>query len=138
MDELTVLNNVYNILETEIMAIGEVRGKIESKPFIKEIIDAKKRCQSQKMTINKILSNYGEKPKEINMFVKFFNDIYTDIKLNDKDDSKIAQLLIAATSKEIEKLEEIYSLELDKKVSKITKEAIDLLKYQVNIWNRYI
>ncbi len=138
MDELTALNNVYKVLETEIMAINEVREKIESKPFIKEIIDAKKRCQSFKITINKILSNYGEKPKEINMFIKMFNDIYTDIKLNDKDDSKIANLLVDVTNKEMKKLEEVYSLELDKKVSKLTKEVIDALKYQIQIWNRYI
>lgn len=138
MEDVKVLNEMYKIVAMGIIGIDEVKGHIINKKFAKTMIDAKKKYQAYKISISKTLENFGEKPTEINLVIKMFNDIYTNMQLVRNDDSKIAKMLIEGTNKGIIKVEEILNYDLDKRAQKIATDLLNLLEYQINEWKVYL
>lgn len=138
MEDIKVLNEMYKIVAMGIIGIDEVKGHIINKKFAKTMIDAKKKYQAYKINISKTLENFGEKPTEINLVIKMFNDIYTNMQLVRNDDSKIAKMLIEGTNKGIIKVEEILNYDLDKRAQKIATDLLNLLEYQINEWKVYL
>ena len=107
MDDITALNELYKIVAMGIIGIDEVKGHIEDKALAKTMVDAKKKYMVNKMDITNMLNELGEKPTEINIIIKTFNEIYTGIELIKCDDAKIAKMLTEGTNKGIIKVEEI-------------------------------
>ena len=100
--------------------------------------DAKKKYMVNKMDITNILKELGEEPTEINIIIKMFNEIYTGIELIKCDDAKIAKMLIEGTNKGIIKVEEILNSEMDKKVTELAEELLELLEFQIKSWKPYL
>jgi len=138
MEEINALNEMYKIVSMGVIGIDEVRGHIKDKEFANTMVDAKKKYNEIKVNISKMLEKYGEKPAEINMFVKMFNDLYTNMQLTTNDDAKIAKMLVEGTNKGILKLEELLNTELDKKIKKETQELLELLEFQISKWKHYL
>ena len=107
MDDITALNELYKIVAMGIIGIDEVKGHIEDKALAKTMVDAKKKYMVNKMDITNMLNELGERPTEINIIIKAFNEIYTGIELIKCDDAKIAKMLTEGTNKGIIKVEEI-------------------------------
>lgn len=135
-----VLNEMYKIVTMGIIGIDEVKEKIENNVLEKNILDCKKKYQTYKLDIAKMLNEYNEEPQEINAFVKMFNEMYTDIKLINNDDSKIVKMMIEGTNKGIIKLQEIKNNKeiKDKNIEKLAYELLELLEFQVNAWKVYL
>lgn len=138
MDDITALNELYKIVAMGIIGIDEVKGHIEDKALAKTMVDAKKKYQVNKMDITNMLNELGEKPTEINIIIKAFNEIYTGIELIKCDDAKIAKMLTEGTNKGIIKVEEILNNNIDSKVEKLAEELLELLEFQIKSWKSYL
>ena len=131
MDDITVLNELYKIVAMGIIGI-------EDKTLAKTMSDAKKKYMVNKIDITKMLNELGEKPTEINIIIKTFNEIYTGIELIKCDDAKIAKMLTEGTNKGIIKVEEILNNNIDYKVEKLAEELLELLEFQIKSWKSYL
>lgn len=138
MEKINALNEMYKIVSMGIIGIEEVRGHIKEKEFANTMVDAKRKYNEIKVNISKMLEKYGEKPAEVNVFVKMFNDLYTNMQLANNDDSKIAKMLVEGTNKGILKLEEILNKDLEKKTSKEAQNLLELLEFQISKWKCYL
>ena len=133
MDDITVLNELYKIVAMGIIGIDEVKGHIEDKTLAKTMSDAKKKYMVNKMDITKMLNELGEKPTEINIIIKTFNEIYTGIELIKCDDAKIAKMLTEGTNKGIIKVEEILNNNIDYKLIYISLAVVIVLTIVIAI-----
>lgn len=138
MNDVEALNELYKVVTMGIIGIDELKGHIEDKALAKTMSDAKKKYMVNKMDITNILKELGEEPTEINIIIKMFNEIYTGIELIKCDDAKIAKMLIEGTNKGIIKVEEILNSEMDKKVTELAKELLELLEFQIKSWKPYL
>lgn len=138
MNDVEALNELYKVVTMGIIGIDEVKGQIEDKALAKTMSDAKKKYMVNKMDITNILKELGEEPTEINIIIKMFNEIYTGIELIKCDDAKIAKMLIEGTNKGIIKVEEILNSEMDKKVTELAEELLELLEFQIKSWKPYL
>ncbi len=138
MNDVEALNELYKVVTMGIIGIDEVKGHIEDKALAKTMSDAKKKYMVNKMDITNILKELGEEPTEINIIIKMFNEIYTGIELIKCDDAKIAKMLIEGTNKGIIKVEEILNSEMDKKVTELAEELLELLEFQIKSWKPYL
>lgn len=138
MNDVEALNELYKVVTMGIIGIDEVKGQIEDKTLAKTMSDAKKKYMVNKMDITNILKELGEEPTEINIIIKMFNEIYTGIELIKCDDAKIAKMLIEGTNKGIIKVEEILNSEMDKKVTELAEELLELLEFQIKSWKPYL
>ena len=138
MNEIQALEEMYKVVEMGIIGIDEVYKKIDDKVLVKTMFDAKKKYQVYKSDVAKILNSYGEEPKGINVFIKMFNEMYTNIDLMNKDDVKIIEMLIEGTNKGILKVEEILNEDLDKEVVTLAKNLLKLLEYQIKKWKEFL
>ena len=110
-----------------IVGIDEVKDKVLCRELKEIIVGKKKTYQQYKLKINKLLTKEQETPKEINMFVKLFNEMYTDIKLIKDDDKKITKMMIEGINKGILKLNGFKNNDLDNLNSEEQKLLLDLL-----------
>ena len=138
MNDVKALNELYKIVTMGIIGIDEVKGHIENKALAKTMSDAKKKYMVNKMDITNMLKELGEEPTEINIIIKMFNEIYTGIELIKCDDAKIAKMLIEGTNKGIIKVEEILNSDMDKKVTELAEELLELLEFQIKSWKPYL
>lgn len=138
MNDVEALDELYKVVTMGIIGIDEVKGHIEDKALAKTMSDAKKKYMVNKMDITNILKELGEEPTEINIIIKMFNEIYTGIELIKCDDAKIAKMLIEGTNKGIIKVEEILNSEMDKKVTELAEELLELLEFQIKSWKPYL
>lgn len=79
LNNIDILNEMYKVVTMGIVGIDEVKDKILCRELKDIIVSEKKVYQKYKIDISKLLNKESETPKEINMFVKMFNDMYTDI-----------------------------------------------------------
>ena len=138
MNDVEALDELYKVVTMGIIGIDEVKGHIGDKALAKTMSDAKKKYMVNKMDITNILKELGEEPTEINIIIKMFNEIYTGIELIKCDDAKIAKMLIEGTNKGIIKVEEILNSEMDKKVTELAEELLELLEFQIKSWKPYL
>ena len=138
MNDVKALNELYKIVSMGIIGIDEVSGHIKDKKLAESMSSAKKKYMVNKTDIVNMLKELGEEPVEVNIIAKSFSEIYTGIELIKSDDSKIAKMLIEGTNKGIIKVEQILNSNLDKSVTKLSKELLDLLEYQINSWKTYL
>lgn len=138
MEDIKALKDMYNIVSLEIFGLDAIKSRISSKTFVKSIIDAKKKLRSFKLTLNKELNSLGEEAKDVNIFVKLFNDFYIDINLVNKSDNDIAKMLCESTNKKLATLENLNSIELEKKTVKLLEGLREILKYNIYSWQDYI
>ncbi len=124
-----------------IVGIDEVKDKILCRELKDIIVAEKKVYQKYKLDISKLLNKESETPKEINMFVKMFNDMYTDIKLIKDDDKKIVKMMIDGMNKGILKLNGFKNNDMDnlnKDEQKILLGLLDELEGQINKMKPYL
>lgn len=138
MDDVKALNELYKIVAMGIIGIDEVKGNIDDKTLAKTMSDAKKKYMVNKMDITNMLKELGEKPAKVSVIVKTFSELYTGIELIKCDDAKIAKMLIEGTNKGIIKVEEILNSDMDKKVTKLAEELLELLEFQIKSWKPYL
>ena len=104
---------MYKVVTMGIVGIDEVRDKILCRELKDIIVSEKKVYQKYKLEISKLLNKESETPKEINLFVKMFNEMYTDIKLLKDDDKKIVKMMIEGMNKGILKLNGFKNNDMD-------------------------
>ncbi len=124
-----------------IVGIDEVKDKILCRELKDIIVAEKKVYQKYKLDISKLLNKESETPKEINMFVKMFNDMYTDIKLIKDDDKMIVKMMIEGMNKGILKLNGFKNNDMDnlnKDEQKILLGLLDELEGQINKMKPYL
>lgn len=141
MNNIDILNEMYKVVTMGIVGIDEVKDKILCRELKDIIIFEKKVYQKYKLEISKLLNKESETPKEINMFVKMFNDMYTDIKLIKDDDKKIVKMMIEGMNKGILKLNGFKNNDMDnlnKDEQKILVELLDELESQINKMKPYL
>ena len=141
MNNIDILNEMYKVVTMGIVGIDEVKDKILCRELKDIIIFEKKVYQKYKLEISKLLNKESETPKEINMFVKMFNDMYTDIKLIKDDDKKIVKMMIEGMNKGILKLNGFKNNDMDnlnKDEQKILVELLDELEIQINKMKPYL
>lgn len=141
MNNIDILNEMYKVVTMGIVGIDEVKDKILFRELKDIIISEKKVYQKYKLEISKLLNKESETPKEINMFVKMFNDMYTDIKLIKDDDKKIVKMMIEGMNKGILKLNGFKNNDMDnlnKDEQKILVELLDELEIQINKMKPYL
>ena len=127
MNNIDILNEMYKVVTMGIVGIDEVKDKVLCRELKDIIVGKKKTYQQYKLKINKLLNKEEETPKEINMFVKLFNEMYTDIKLIKDDDKKITKMMIEGINKGILKLNGFKNNDLDNLNSEEQKLLLDLL-----------
>lgn len=127
MNNIDILNEMYKVVTMGIVGIDEVKDKVLCRELKEIIVGKKKTYQQYKLKINKLLNKEEETPKEINMFVKLFNEMYTDIKLIKDDDKKITKMMIEGMNKGILKLNGFKNNDLDNLNSEEQKLLLDLL-----------
>ena len=127
MNNIDILNEMYKVVTMGIVGIDEVKDKVLCRELKGIIVGKKKTYQQYKLKINKLLNKEEETPKEINMFVKLFNEMYTDIKLIKDDDKKITKMMIEGINKGILKLNGFKNNDLDNLNSEEQKLLLDLL-----------
>ncbi len=127
MNNIDILNEMYKVVTMGIVGIDEVKDKVLCRELKEIIVGKKKVYQQYKLKINKLLNKEEETPKEINMFVKLFNEMYTDIKLIKDDDKKITKMMIEGMNKGILKLNGFKNNDLDNLNSEEQKLLLDLL-----------
>lgn len=127
MNNIDILNEMYKVVTMGIVGIDEVKDKVLCRELKEIIVGKKKTYQQYKLKINKLLNKEEETPKEINMFVKLFNEMYTDIKLIKDDDKKITKMMIEGINKGILKLNGFKNNDLDNLNSEEQKLLLDLL-----------
>ena len=141
MNNIDILSEMYKVVTMGIVGIDEVKDKILCRELKDIIIFEKKVYQKYKLEISKLLNKESETPKEINMFVKMFNDMYTDIKLIKDDDKKIVKMMIEGMNKGILKLNGFKNNDMDnlnKDEQKILVELLDGLESQINKMKPYL
>ena len=139
MEEIKALEEIEKIVSMGIIGIDEVLEKVSSKVLSKTLVDAKKKYLVFKNDVGKYLQELGQESKEINIFVKTFNEMYTNLSLLNGNDSKIVKMLIEGTNKGILHLEMILNKELeDEKVKKFATELLDVLEFQIKEWKKYL
>ncbi len=138
MDDVKALNELYKIVAMGIIGIDEVKGHISDKTLAKTMSDAKKKYLVNKMDIVGMLEDKGEEPASVSVVAKTFSEIYTGIELIKSDDSKIAKMLTEGTNKGIIKVEQILNSKLDKKVTRLAEELLELLEFQIKSWKEYL
>ena len=141
MNNIDILNEMYKVVTMGIVGIDEVKDKILCRELKDIIISEKKVYQKYKLEISKLLNKESETPKEINVFVKMFNDMYTDIKLIKDDDKKIVKMMIEGMNKGILKLNGFKNNDMDnlnKDEQKILVELLDELEIQINKMKPYL
>ena len=141
MNNIDILNEMYKVVTMGIVGIDEVKDKILCRELKDIIISEKKVYQKYKLEISKLLNKESETPKEINMFVKMFNEMYTDIKLIKDDDKKIVKMMIEGMNKGILKLNGFKNNDMDnlnKDEQKILVELLDELESQINKMKPYL
>lgn len=141
MNNIDILNEMYKVVTMGIVGIDEVKDKILCRELKDIVISEKKVYQKYKLEISKLLNKESETPKEINMFVKMFNDMYTDIKLIKDDDKKIVKMMIEGMNKGILKLNGFKNNDMDnlnKDEQKILLELLDELESQINKMKLYL
>ena len=132
---------MYKVVTMGIVGIDEVKDKILCRELKDIIVAEKKVYQKYKLDISKLLNKESETPKEINMFVKMFNDMYTDIKLIKDDDKKIVKMMIEGMNKGILKLNGFKNNDIDnlnKDEQKILLGLLDELEGQINKMKPYL
>ena len=132
---------MYKVVTMGIVGIDEVKDKILCRELKDIIVAEKKVYQKYKLDISKLLNKESETPKEINMFVKMFNEMYTDIKLIKDDDKKIVKMMIEGMNKGILKLNGFKNNDMDnlnKKEQKILLGLLDELEGQINKMKPYL
>ena len=132
---------MYKVVTMGIVGIDEVKDKILCRELKDIIVAEKKVYQKYKLDISKLLNKESETPKEINMFVKMFNEMYTDIKLIKDDDKKIVKMMIEGMNKGILKLNGFKNNDMDnlnKDEQKIFVELLDELESQINKMKPYL
>ena len=127
MNNIDILNEMYKVVTMGIVGIDEVKDKVLCRELKDIIVGKKKVYQQYKLKISKLLNKEEETPKEINMFVKLFNEMYTDIKLIKDDDKKITKMMIEGINKGILKLNGFKNNDLDNLNSEEQKLLLDLL-----------
>lgn len=127
MNNIDILNEMYKVVTMGIVGIDEVKDKVLCRELKEIIVGKKKVYQQYKLKISKLLNKEEETPKEINMFVKLFNEMYTDIKLINDDDKKITKMMIEGMNKGILKLNGFKNNDLDNLNSEEQKLLLDLL-----------
>lgn len=138
MNDIETLNELYKIVSMGIIGIDEVKGHIVDKTLAKTLSDARKKYLVNKMDITEMLKKLDEKPTEINIIIKMFNEIYTGVELINCDDSKIAKMLTEGTNKGIIKIEEILNSNTNEKVKDEAQELLELLEFQIKSWKSYL
>ena len=141
MNNIDILNEMYKVVTMGIVGIDEVKDKILCRELKDIVISEKKVYQKYKLEISKLLNKESETPREINMFVKMFNDMYTDIKLIKDDDKKIVKMVIEGMNKGILKLNGFKNNDMDnlnKDEQKILLELLDELESQINKMKLYL
>ena len=141
MNNIDILNEMYKVVTMGIVGIDEVKDKILCRELKDIVISEKKVYQKYKLEISKLLNKESETPKEINMFVKMFNDMYTDIKLIKDDDKKIVKMMIEGMNKGILELNGFKNNDMDnlnKDEQKILVELLDELESQINKMKPYL
>ena len=141
MNNVDILNEMYKVVTMGIVGIDEVKDKILCRELKDIIVSEKKVYQKYKLEISKLLNKESETPKEINMFVKMFNEMYTDIKLIKDDDKKIVKMMIEGMNKGILKLNGFKNndmVNLNKNEQKILLELLDELEGQINKMKPYL
>ena len=132
---------MYKVVTMGIVGIDEVKDKILCRELKDIIVAEKKVYQKYKLDISKLLNKESETPKEINMFVKMFNEMYTDIKLIKDDDKKIVKMMIEGMNKGILKLNGFKNNDMDnlnKNEQKILLGLLDELEGQINKMKPYL
>ena len=138
---MDILNEMYKVVTMGIVGIDEVRDKILCRELKDIIVSEKKVYQKYKLEISKLLNKESETPKEINMFIKMFNEMYTDIKLLKDDDKKIVKMMIEGMNKGILKLNGFKNNDMDnlnKNEQKILLELLDELESHINKMKPYL
>ena len=138
---MDILNEMYKVVTMGIVGIDEVRDKILCRELKDIIVSEKKVYQKYKLEISKLLNKESETPKEINLFVKMFNEMYTDIKLLKDDDKKIVKMMIEGMNKGILKLNGFKNNDMDnlnKNEQKILLELLDELESHINKMKPYL
>ena len=138
---MDILNEMYKVVTIGIVGIDEVRDKILCRELKDIIVSEKKVYQKYKLEISKLLNKESETPKEINLFVKMFNEMYTDIKLLKDDDKKIVKMMIEGMNKGILKLNGFKNNDMDnlnKNEQKILLELLDELESHINKMKPYL
>ena len=132
---------MYKVVTMGIVGIDEVRDKILCRELKDIIVSEKKVYQKYKLEISKLLNKESETLKEINLFVKMFNEMYTDIKLLKDDDKKIVKMMIEGMNKGILKLNGFKNNDMDnlnKNEQKILLELLDELESHINKMKPYL
>ena len=140
LNNIDILNEMYKVVTMGIVGIDEVKDKILCRELKDIIVAEKKVYQKYKLDISKLLNKESETPKEINMFVKMFNEMYTDIKLIKDDDKKIVKMMIEGMNKGILKLNGFKNNDMDnlnKDEQKILLGLLDELEGQINKMKPY-
>ena len=141
MNNIDILNEMYKVVTMGIVGIDEVKDKILCKELKEIIVGKKKDYQKYKLKISKLLNKEQETPKEISMFVKLFNEMYTDIKLIKDDDKKIVKMMIEGMNKGILKLNGFKNNDLDNlnvEEQKMLLNLLDTLEEQINKLKPYL
>lgn len=141
LNNIDILNEMYKVVTMGIVGIDEVKDKILCRELKDIIVSEKKVYQKYKLDISKLLNKESETPKEINMFVKMFNEMYTDIKLIKDDDKKIVKMMIEGMNKGILKLNGFKNNDMDnlnKDEQKILLGLLDELEGQINKMKPYL
>lgn len=141
LNNIDILNEMYKVVTMGIVGIDEVKDKILCRDLKDIIVSEKKVYQKYKLDISKLLNKESETPKEINMFVKMFNEMYTDIKLIKDDDKKIVKMMIEGMNKGILKLNGFKNNDMDnlnKDEQKILLGLLDELEGQINKMKPYL
>ena len=141
MNNIDILNEMYKVVTMGIVGIDEVKDKILCKELKEIIVGKKKDYQKYKLKISKLLNKEQETPKEISMFVKLFNEMYTDIKLIKDDDKKIVKMMIEGMNKGILKLNGFKNNDLDNlnvEEQKMLLNLLDALEEQIDKLKPYL
>ena len=141
VNNIDILNEMYKVVTVGIVGIDEVKDKVLCRELKDIIVGKKKVYQQYKLKISKLLNKEQETPKEINTFIKLFNEMYTDIKLIKDDDKRIVKMMIEGMNKGILKLNGFKNSDLDNlnnEEQKLLLDLLDTLEEQINNLKPYL
>ena len=141
VNNIDILNEMYKVVTMGIVGIDEVKDNVLCRELKDIIVGKKKVYQQYKLKISKLLNKEQETPKEINTFVKLFNEMYTDIKLIKDDDKRIVKMMIEGMNKGILKLNGFKNSDLDNlnnEEQKLLLDLLDTLEEQINNLKPYL
>ena len=141
VNNIDILNEMYKVVTMGIVGIDEVKDNVLCRELKDIIVGKKKVYQQYKLKISKLLNKEQEIPKEINTFVKLFNEMYTDIKLIKDDDKRIVKMMIEGMNKGILKLNGFKNSDLDNlnnEEQKLLLDLLDTLEEQINNLKPYL